>query len=188
MISICRSFKPLFSNQSGVAAVEFAVALPMVMVLLLGGFEMSRYVIIHQKLEKTSFTIADVVSQSETLTIAQLNQTVIAAREIMKPYDFEGDGRVIISSVSKTGTNAPVVKWQYAGGGNLSATSQVGIINQVATLPGGLTLNDKDNVIISEVFYHYEPFFSGFGLVTTPIAYKVNVFKPRLGALTTPPG
>lgn len=182
-----RNILSFFKCESGVAAVEFAVALPMVMVLLLGGFEMSRYVIIHQKLEKSAATIADVVSQSQIVTIAQMNQTMQAAMQIMKPYDFGADGVVIVSSVNQTGSNAPVIRWQYVGGGTLSMQSKIGRANEIAILPNGLKLNDKDNVIISEIFYRYKPFFSNFGLINNPNIYKVNVFKPRLGALTTPP-
>lgn len=187
LYKITRNVRYLGCNESGVAALEFAIALPMVLVLLLGAFEMSRYIIIHQKLEKSAFTVADVVSQSQTLTIAQMNQTMQATMQIMRPYDFEQQGVVIVSSVNKTGNNAPVIRWQYKGGGTLSMQSRIGRSGEVAALPNGLTLNDKDNVIISEIFYRYEPFFSHFGLISDPYIYKVNVFKPRLGALTTPP-
>ncbi|MDX2073350.1 MAG: TadE/TadG family type IV pilus assembly protein [Alphaproteobacteria bacterium] len=177
----------LWQCRRGVAATEFAVALPFLLVLMLGGIEISRYVIIHQKLEKVAYTIADVVSQSDTITTAQLNQAVIAAATIMEPYDFSPDGVVFISSVYKSGSNAPTVRWQYSGGGALSASSQIGAVGAVAAMPNGLVLNPSDNVIISEVFYRYQPFLTGGVFADDEDLYKVTIFKPRLGALTTPP-
>lgn len=183
-----RTITHLLRCQYGVAATEFAIALPFVLALMLGAFELSRYVIIHQKLEKVAYTVSDVVSQSDAITIAELNQAVRAAATIMEPTGFSPNGIVFISSVYKNGVSAaPTVRWQYSGGGTLVRTSRVGTLNGTATLPNGLTLNDKDNVIVSEVYYRYTPLLTG-GLFVSPFdIYKVAIFKPRLGALTTPP-
>ena len=182
-----RGCKEALACQRGVAATEFAVALPFLLVLMLGAIEISRYVIIHQKLEKVAYTIADVVSQSDTITIAQLNQAVQAAATIMQPYTFSPNGVVFISSVYKSGTNAPTVRWQYHGGGALERESEVGLVGATAALPNALTLNASDNVIIAEVFFRYEPFLVGGIFADDQQLYKVTIFKPRLGALTTPP-
>lgn len=177
-----------FLCQRGIAATEFALSLPLLMVLMLGSIELTRYVIIHQKLEKVAYTIADVVSQSDTVTIAQLNQAVLAAATIMDPYEFENSGVVYITSVYQSSSvTPPTVRWQYHGGGTLTHISNIGDVNSVATLPNGLTLNVGDNVIISEVFFSYEPFLNGGVFEDNEELYKVTVFKPRLGALTTPP-
>jgi len=175
------------SCQRGVAATEFAVALPFLLMMMLGSIEISRYVIIHQKLEKVAYTIADVVSQSDTITIAQLNQAVLSAATIMQPYAFSPNGVVYITSVYKNGANAPIIRWQYSGGGTLSRGSQIGVNGAVAAMPNGLVLNASDNVIISEVFFSYEPFLTGGVFADNEELYKVTIFKPRLGALTTPP-
>ena len=177
IISCCR----------GVAATEFAIALPFLMLLTLGSAEMSRYVVMHQKLEKVAYTVADVVSQSDSITIAQLDQAVLAAATILEPYDYSPHGVVYISSVYKSGTAAPTVRWQYHGGGVLTQASQIGTVGSQASLPNGLTLNDKDNIIIAEVYFNYEPFISGGIFADDVDVYKVTIFKPRLGALTTPP-
>jgi Flp pilus assembly protein TadG len=182
-----KMIKTIYRCERGVAATEFALALPFIIALMLGGFELSRYVIIHQKLEKVAYTIADVVSQSDSVTTAQLDQAVMAAGTIMEPTDFEANGTVMVSSVSKTGSNAPVVRWQYAGGGIGIGVSRVGAVNAPASLPNGLTLNDGDNVIIAEVFFSYEPFFFGGLFSANQALYKVTLFKPRLGALVSAP-
>ena len=84
------------------------------------------------------------------------------------------------------GAVPPVVNWQYVGGGSLSRASLIGVVNGNATLPAGLTLNVKDNVIVAEVFYRPTPIFLTESWAATEI-YKSAIFKPRLGALTTPP-
>ncbi len=184
---LLRRLRLLAMTDSGVVATEFALLAPILLLLFLGGFEMSRFLLIQQKAEKVAYTVTDVVTQNTTITNAQLASIVIAASQIMQPYTFGANGVVIISSVHQSGTvNPPTVKWRYTGGGTLLRTSQIGNVNGNATLPGGLTLNDKDNIIITEVYYRYTPMFSG-GAIGAQDIYKVTIFKPRLGALTTAP-
>jgi Flp pilus assembly protein TadG len=176
-------FYRLLKNQLGLAAVEFALALPMMIILTFGSIEVTLYVLVTQKVERVAVNLSDIVAQSTTVSTAQLNEIIKAAGQVMLPYNFSTDGYAIISSVSKTGTNAPVVKWQYKSSG-IAQASKVGVVNGNATLPSGFTMADKDNVIITEVFYNYKPILSGTIYSSSQI-YRHSIYKPRLGNLTT---
>ncbi|QQR69587.1 MAG: pilus assembly protein [Alphaproteobacteria bacterium] len=176
-----------WKNQKGIAAVEFALVVPIVVTLMLGGFELARCLLLHQKIERTSYTIADIIAQSDQVTSASLGQTLIAAPEIMDPFEFGAKGVVIITSVYRAqGQANATVRWRYTGGGTLARTSKLGNINATAALPNGLTLNEKDNVIVAEVYYDYQTFFAS-DIITPGDIYKTAIFKPRLGALITAP-
>ena len=181
--------RSLHRDESGLAYLEFAIATPFLLALLMGAIEMTRYILIVQKVEKISVTIADVVAQGSTASTAQLDNVITAAAEIMNPYPFDTLGYVIITSVKQTGTwtaaNPPRVNWQYKGGGTWLQNSQVGSPGTSATLPNNMTLFDKDNVIVTEVYYNYQPLVSGNGVIGGTTLYKVGVFKPRLGDLST---
>jgi len=179
-------------NEEGLAFLEFAVCIPFVLALLLGSIEVTRYILIAEKVEKTAVTIADITSQGQTITKAELDSMITAAAQVMQPYTFGPNGYVIISSVTQTGaysiSNLPVVNWQYVSSGangNWVQPSQVGSVGNHAALPGGITLNDKDNVIVSEIFYNYQPIIPTNGVITGSKIYKVGLYKPRLGALST---
>lgn len=176
----------LLRSNKGIAAMEFALCAPALILVGLGGYDMARWMLIQQKAEKVAYAVADVVAQGGTVSVAQINQTLTAASQIMQPYAFGANGVVIISSVAKTGNNAPTVRWRQSGGGTMAASSQIGGVGGNATLPGGLTLADKDNVIVAEVYYKFTPLLTGIMLGSSNL-YKTAVFKPRLGALTTPP-
>jgi Flp pilus assembly protein TadG len=175
-------------RSDGVAAMEFALNLPILLLLSFGGFEVSRFLLIQQKTDKIAYIVADVISQSTSsnLSNTQINQILIAAAKVMEPMTFGADGYVIVNSVTKTGTNAPKVSWQRTGGGTMTKASQVGVANGTATMPGGITLADKDNVIVVEVFYRYTPLF-GAGYLASQQFYRAAMYKPRLGSLTTAP-
>lgn len=182
-----RSLRSFFGHNEGLAVVEFAMTAPVLLALFMGGFEVSRFVLINHKLEKVTYTITDVVAQSTSVTSSQLGRIMSAATEIMDPYPFNAAGRVIVSSVYQNGTvNPPTVRWAYAGGGTLTRTSQIGTVNNNASLPAGLTLLDRDNVIVTEVYYRFTPFFN-INIIPAADVYKTAIFKPRLGALTTTP-
>lgn len=176
-----RSIRHMMKRQEGIAYLEFAIALPLLAALFMGAVEVTRYIIIIQKVEKATVTISDVVAQSQTINNSQLAQLIEAAKEVMKPYSFNSNGYVIISSVTKTGTSAPKVNWQYAGGGTWVKSSQVGVSGSNA-LWVPFSLDDKENLIIAEVFYNYTPIVPNGVIGSKPI-YKVATFRPRLGAL-----
>jgi Flp pilus assembly protein TadG len=177
----------LLRCSNGIAAMEFALVAPVLLLLFLGTFEMGSKILVSQKTDKVSNTLSDVIAQSQTITDSQITMLFSAANDIMKPYTFPSDGFIIVTSVSKTGTNPPAINWQRSGGGNLTGkTSLIGSPGLTPTLPETLTLNDKDNVIIAEVFYRYTPSFAAY-LFQSDTIYRVSYFKPRLGALTTSP-
>lgn len=184
MLAMIRKLQWLKQAQEGVAYIEFAVTLPFLLALFMGSVDVTRYILIAQKVEKVSTTVSDLVAQYQTMNSAQLGILIQAAGEVMQPYSFGAGGYVIISSVTKTGTAAPVVNWQYSGGGTWTKPSEIGTQGSVATLPAGFTLNDKDNVIIAEVFYNYSPIISNSVIAPGQI-YKLSVYKPRLGALNS---
>jgi len=172
-------------DQAGLAYLEFAFALPLLLMLFLGGVEVTRYILIVQKTEKIAATVADLTAQSQTTTSSELSIIIQAASQVMQPFSFGSNGYVIISSVTKTGTNAPVVNWQYSGGGTWTQTSQVGTTGHTASLPSGFTMVDKDNIIIAEVYYNYAPMLSiRNNVMGSSRIYKTAIFKPRLGDLS----
>jgi Flp pilus assembly pilin Flp len=172
----------------GVAAIEFALLLPVLIALLIGCLEVTFKIWSTQKAEKLAVTLSDVVAQSTAVTSADLTQLTGAVDKIMDPFPFGADkGKVIISSVYwEQGDDQPVVNWQCSYGG-YSASSKFGTQGADATLPDGFTLNEKDNIIITEVFYEYEPIAPGL-LFDTAAIYRKAIFKPRLGLLTADPG
>ena len=146
-------------DERGFAAAEFALWLPLILLILFGCFEATRYIMIHQKLDRAATQVADLVSQAEALTASQLDDIYNAAIAQMQPYDIDTQGEIIISSVQRTGGD-DLIMWQRtrgsAGGG-----SQVGAEGGPASLPNNFSLADNENTIVAEVLYDYEPVFFG---------------------------
>lgn len=174
--------------QSGIAMVEFAITMPVLLTMFYGCIEMTRYILIVQKTEKLAHTVADVVAQSKTVSNANLNQLMVATEDIMKPFGVGTNSRILISSLYRPpGTSSvATVNWRYSGGGTLTATSNLGNVGSAPTMPGGFTFNERENVVGAEVFYRFSPLISTRFYGATTI-YRSAFYKPRLGLLTTAP-
>jgi len=171
----------------GVAAVEFALTMPIWIALLLGSTDGAYCLLVNERCDRVAYSVTDIVTQYQTITKANLNDILLAAGQIMSPFPFSSQGVVVVSSVYQPATGAPIIEWQYAGGGSLAKTSQIGTTGGAASLPNGLTLNSGDNVIISEVYYNFTPLFLGNNLFNAGQIYRVAIYKPRLSPLVTPP-
>ncbi len=173
--------KKLIRATAATAAIEMGLALPVMMLLVTGGFEMTRYIIIEQKISKTASTMPNLVSMLTSINESQMTAIWSAVPHLMDPYNNTADFTVIISSVTYDGTNK-VISWQRSGGGTLAATSKIGTAGGTPTLPSSFTMYANDNVIIGEVFYNYKPLIAP-KIVGAQTIYMVQYYKPRLGSL-----
>lgn len=174
-------------GQRGIAAAEFALTLPIWITLLLGAADGTYCTLVNEKADRIAYSVTDIVSQYQTITIANLSDIIQASGQLMQPFPFGVNGLVIVSSVYKPAGQTPYICWQYSGGGSLTQTSRIGTTGGAPTLPNGLTLNDNDNVIISEVYYNFTPMFVSAKLFNAGLVYRVAIYKPRLSPLITPP-
>jgi Flp pilus assembly protein TadG len=190
-----------YRDDRGFAAGEFAMWLPILLLIILGCFEATRYVLIHQKLDRAAAQAADLVGQSDGMTVTQLNAIYDAAVEQMKPYDLDAQGRIIISSVVRPAgeTNARVA-WQRSHGPSIG-NSAIGNEGADADLPSNFALVESEDVVVAEIFYQYEPVFFGalaalrnidgqplFGAMFQAETFRHEAWaRPRSANLTTAP-
>lgn len=174
----------LWHCRRGVAIVEFAYVLPVLLLIALGGVEVSRYVLLNQKLDKAAVATSDLVAQATTLTESDLSMIFLATPYVMQPFDAATNGRIVVSAVTYSTANGARVAWQRTNPGTLSVTSQIGNEGGYATLPTGFTMSNGEVAIFAEAFYTYQPV-----LVPATIAarslYARSIHRPRLGALDT---
>lgn len=174
-------FKRFIRNNRGSAVVELALAFPVLLLLGFGSFEMTRYILIQQKISKTVSSMSDLVARSPSISNAEMTAMFQAVPHLMDPYNRADDMVVIISSVVNYGSG-PVVAWQRRGGGNIATASRIGTQGNAATLPAGFTLSTNENTIVSEMYYNFRPVVAP-NIVGATTNYKVKFNMPRLGAL-----
>ena len=80
-----RAFK-LLGDKRGVAAVEFAVIVPVMLVLFFGVDEFSSGVAVDRKVTLMARTLSDLTSQNASVSDTQLTNFFNASSAIMTPY------------------------------------------------------------------------------------------------------
>jgi len=172
-------------DRRGSLITEMAVTLSVLTTLSLSGVEVARYTLLHQKMQRISSSIGDLIAQAETLSETDVNNIMDAIGEVAKPFTMGTNSVVIISSVGASEGSGPKLNWQRKGGGTLVAASQIGTTQgATATLPTGLNVIDGETVIVAEVMYHYTPWLYDAVIGDTQL-YHTAFFRPRLGTLTT---
>jgi len=185
MRKLVRGMCRFWRDHRGSLLVETAMMISVLSMVSLGGLELARYTLLHQKLERIAASIGDLVAQPATISNADVVNIFDAIEEVAKPFEMGPNGRVIVSSIGDTGGSGPILNWQRAGGGGLSATSQIGTTaGAAANLPAGLTIVPGETIIVAEVFFNYTPWIYD-GLVQNSSIYHTAFFRPRLGSLTT---
>jgi hypothetical protein len=163
-------------NRAGVAAVEFAAALPFLVILALGAFEVPRGLIIYQKVTRVTVEIGDLVARQPVgITGDQLQDLFLGGGEIMKPFSFDS-GAVIISSITRGTNQQPKIAWQCIS--KAGFVSRIGGAGDTPSLPANFTMNAGENVIVAETSYNFAPVF-GSMIWSGMEYYDVAYFRPR---------
>ena len=142
-------------NARGVSAVEFALILPFMLLLYLGGVEVTRAITVDRKVTAATSAIGDLVAQSPEISNGDLNNIYHAARAILSPYD--GDALEIVVSSVRVDADGATVVWSSSKNGTCRATGST------IALPDNLA-NEDQYVIVAEASYPYQ---SGIGKIIT---------------------
>jgi Flp pilus assembly protein TadG len=157
------------NNNRGVSAVEFALLLPLMLTLYLGGVEVSQGISIDRKVTLTARTVADLVAQVSSIDNTGVNAALGAATAIMAPYP-EADASVTVSLVKIDGNGNVKVCWSNSKNGSARSGN--------VTIPAALN-TPNTSLVWGEASYSYTPAI-GYVLTKT-INLKDQIFmRPRL--------
>lgn len=139
------------ADQSGVAAVEFALLLPFLVFLYLGGVELLQGIVIQRQTTLTATTVANIVSQYSTISASmQMPDILNASSQILAAYSPPSPV-VVVSLVQISSSGSATVEWSQATSNGTARTK-----GQAVTVPGTLD-QPSTYLILSEVSYPYTP-------------------------------
>jgi len=182
----------LLNDRSGLAAVEFAMIFPIMVVLYFGVVEFSSAIAVDRKATQVARTLSDLTSQSMTVADTDIKNFGEAAKAIMTPYPPSP----LVSSITEVYIDkvSGVARVQWSKGLTIGPTGDVSIAaaaphnpGDVVTLPLALVAAKGTFVIWSEVSYKYTPAI-GIMMAQTGITFRdVAYTRPRLVLCVTYP-
>jgi Flp pilus assembly protein TadG len=198
LVSVYRRF---IASTRGVAAIEFAMILPVILILLLATFDGGRAIAIYMKVRSATYILGAITNQYSTTTPIQASdmQAITGATSaVLAPYS---SSPIVVTisqiSINSNAATAGTVNWSYSLNGTALAQ------NSSATIPAGfLPLNTKSPcgstypcyLLLASVSYSYTPSFGYFAkggitlsdsVYVTPRSSNCVAYFPQTGSSCT---
>lgn len=182
MLGLFSRFK---RSEAGVAAVEFAMILPVMLFVYLGSVEASALISMDRRVQAISGAVGDLVARANTvLTKSEMIDYFQAAQGIMTPYTTDTVEQVV-TAVSVAANGSATVLWsrqyvdkKYAVGLKYPAKSSFVLPKAMTDIAAGNT------VIVAEASYSYLP-LNGLVFKQAVPLFRQTMYLPRFeGGIT----
>lgn len=170
-----RPRRSLRADTGGLALLEFALSLPIVLLLSLTGAEITNYIITRMRISQLALHLADNAArigsgsqlQAKTINEADINDLLTGAGLQASELDLYTRGRVILSSLEPDPANSGKyrIRWQRCRGAKTAQVSAYGAAgtNNLAGMGKSatrlVTAPDGGATMYVEVYYEYKPIF-----------------------------
>lgn len=156
-------------SEGGVAAVEFAIILPLMLTLYLGLVEMAQGFTVKRKVAILARTLADLSAQATTISNTERDNILASAAQMLAPDASASEARGYVVSVFVDDKKKATVCWGESVNGYTVPTS--------VSLEPGLLLPGR-SVILAEIHYNFRPAAKLIN-ASYDIVEKAN-FRPRV--------
>jgi Flp pilus assembly protein TadG len=162
--------------EQGVAAIEFAMIVPIMFALFIGSVEMSQAITVDRRVTQIASSAADLASQDKTINDAQLQNIMDISKVLMRPFDTT-KLKVTVFNVGANINDASVTKvcWSY----NYNGGANTYVKGASYTLPDPKLVDKGTSVVIAEVKYAYTPLIFAYYMPGLTNLTDKFYLKPR---------
>jgi Flp pilus assembly protein TadG len=171
-MKLLRSFR---GDHDGASAIEFAILAPMMIALYFGCVEITDGIAADRKVTLTAGALANLTSQSQTITADGMTNILNASAAIIKPYSV-GNLAATITCLKLDADGNAKVAWSATLNGTARADGSS------VTLPADALKVPNSSLVWSEVSYNYTPVV-GYTITGTLTLTDQMFMSPRI----TPP-
>ena len=166
-----RPLRRFLADKRGVSAVEFAMLLPLMVTLYLGGVEVSSAVAIDRKVTLIARTLGDLVAQATSVDNTSMTSILAATTAVMAPYS-DTNLKITVSSVQVNSQGVAKVSWSDTKNGTRRT------VGSTVILPAALNIASS-SLIWAEASYAYTPTI-GYVITGTKNLTDQIYMRPRL--------
>lgn len=161
----------------GIAAVEFALILPFMALVYLGGFEVMEEISAERQVSLTASTVASIVTQYSSISQSVTMPGILAAATaVLQPFS-SANAVVTVSCITVNNAGQATVTWSQA----LNGTARV--VGSVITLPAALDVPNT-TLVLGETSYAYTPVVDFLHLGTKSLYSSVYMLPRQPGTIT----
>jgi Flp pilus assembly protein TadG len=180
-LGVARTFRRFVDSTRAVAAVEFAMVMPVLLLLFLGSFDAGNAIVIYMKTRAASYALGAITNQygigNAAISTSTMSGITAATSAIFSPYS-NTPSKIVISQIKATTATNSTVSWSATVGGTALTPGAS------YTLPSNFGKNTCGGIypcylILATVSYTYTPMFGAF--LTGPIALTDSIYTvPRI--------
>jgi Flp pilus assembly protein TadG len=179
-LRLTSGLKRFSAAQGGIAAVEFAIILPLMCLLYLGGFEVMEEISARRQVSLTASTVAEIVSQYSTISESQTMPGILAAStSVLTPFS-SSNAVVTVSSITINNAGQATIAWSQS----MNGTGHT--VGSTVTLPAALDVPNT-TVIWGETSYSYTPLIDYMNIGTKSIYSSIYMLPRQPGAIALTP-
>ena len=167
-------------DERGIAAIEFAMIVPIMVALFIGSVELSQAITVDRRVTQIASSTADLVAREKAVTTAQLDQIMTIATILMKPYDTS-KLKITLVSVGAKATDNTITKvcWSY----NFHGGTHTYANGTVYALPTKDIIDKGGSVVVAEVEYDYTPLIFSHYMPGLTKLFDKFYLKPRVSSM-----
>lgn len=169
MISLQAALLTFRRDQKGLAAVEFALLAPVMILLYFGMAELCQGYMALKRTSHVTSMVADLTAQAQAVNQNDLNDIFSIGNQIMQPFSAD-PLKMRVSSVTRGSDGNIDVDWSY--GRDMSK------LQEPVTVPDGL-IGKGESLIIAETVYDYDSPVDKFLPGITKLS-RVFYLRPRV--------
>jgi Flp pilus assembly protein TadG len=158
-------------DQRGVSAVEFALILPIMLLLYFGSAEVAQGVALNRMVALTASTVTNLVTQYTTISASsQMPDILNASAQVLAPYP-SSNATVVVTCITIDASGRATVAWSQALNGTAKTAGQSIAIPTALDTP-------NTTVVLGETTYSYTPVFDFIHIGTLQL-YSSQYMLPR---------
>lgn len=163
----------------GIMAVEAALVMPVLALMLLGMADLGWLALADYKAARVAATLADLSARAETIRESDVVDVFSAATVIAEPFAAGEEATLVLSLVANEDGAGATIHWQRRAGGGQSRLGKTG---GTASLGGDIEIRRGESLVVAEALVTVSPLV-GLVLREPSLLYARAYQRPRFGTV-----
>lgn len=158
-------------DRRGVAVVEFALVVPVLLIVYLVGYDAAEATAAYRKLSTTTVELANVTAQYTTMSATDVSNVFNASAQVMAPFPTS-NLTIVLTEIQTNSSSSPSVVWSQAYNGAAALTT--------ASLPSGIA-SPNSYYLLVQTTYTWTPPIAFGPISSVPMSDQIYML-PRQSA------
>lgn len=164
-------------NRKGVGSVEFALIVPVLLILYIVGVQVTIALTVSRKVNHVASSVGNILTQSRSIAASDIDSILKVSSSFLSPYD-ETPYSIIVNGVRIGENGSAMSEWSRAYGQPLQNTGTS------FQLPSDFEAEVGAFVVVTRTFYDYVP-VANFGPIGPFELSGTAYHQPRIGSVVS---